>query len=644
MRDRAIRKSLRSVPADLVEMLEQRQLLAALLQSNVNVLVSGSETVISQPVTFTAVVGTLDAATTLPTGTVTFVDDADQDGTPETTLGTIGVTDGVAQFSTSTLSPGFHAVTASYSGDGVFTAAESDPASHHVTYPTVIDILVVYTQSALNQALAWDIDITNWIYAAVAEVNEACINSQIPASAELVYATKTDYVESGNMSTDLERLADPHDGHMDAIPALRNKYGADVVCLWQGPEGDLGGLSYMMQSLNDPSNPYLAYMTVRQDNSTEPAYAFAHEMGHILGATHDHATAASQGDTTGGLYGDSYGYRFTVNGEAYHDLMAYDDPNITGTQTTIPYYSNPDVLYEGVPTGVAGYADAARAMRSAAPVVAKYRPTKVPPSTPTTLKLATSASTAEVSQPVTLTATITKKNASQQTPAGTVTFYDGATILDTVDVASSKATWTGMLSSTGAHNLRAVYVADDFFGGSVSAVKTVGCYQVNLDGADLLSVVGSDRADSISVAAARGRVSVHIAGRSYTFDSTAVNGLLIQGGDGNDKIRIGSGLAAATVDGGAGNDTLYGGTGNDQLYGDEGDDRLYGGGGNDTLDGGSGLNRLSGDDGDDVLLAYNASADQIQGGKGADSAWFDSVLDTQKDLIEVLHPDEIYEA
>ena len=188
----------------------------------------------------------------------------------------------------------------------------------------------------------------------------------------------------------------------------------------------------------------------------------------------------SQGDITGGLLGDSYGYRFTVGGEAYHDLMAYDDPNITGTQTTIPYYSNPDVLYQGVPTGVAGSANAARAIRSAAPAVAKYRSTKVPSSTPTTLKLSTSVSTAEVSQAITLTATITKKNASQQTPAGTVTFYDGATILDTVDVASSKAIWTGMLGTTGGHNLRAVYVADDFFGGSISAVKTVSCYQVSL--------------------------------------------------------------------------------------------------------------------------------------------------------------------
>ena len=194
------------------------------------------------------------------------------------------LTDGTAQFSTSSLRGGIsHGKRQSYSGDAAFTAAESGPASHHVTYPTVIDILVVYTQSALNQATAWDIDITNWIYAAVAEVNEAFINSQISASAELVYATKTDYVESGSMSTDLQRLADPHDGRMDGIPSLRSKYGADVVCLWQGPEGDMGGLSYMMQSVTDSANPYLAYMTVRQDNSTEPAYAFAHEMGHILG-------------------------------------------------------------------------------------------------------------------------------------------------------------------------------------------------------------------------------------------------------------------------------------------------------------------------------------------------------------------------
>jgi len=636
--------SLRCALAMQVECLEQRQFLAASLQSNVNVLVSGSETVVGKPATFTAVVGTQDAATTLPSGTMTFSDDVDGDGNPDVTLGTASIVDGIAQFSTSALPAGFHWVTASYSGDALFTPADSDAAALHVIYPQVIDILVVYTQSAVNQATSFDVDITSWIYAAIAEVNDAFINSQIPASAELVYAAKTDYVETGNMSTDLQRLADPGDGYMDAVPALRSKYGADVMCLWQEAQldGDLGGLAYMMQSLTDPMNPSLACMTVRQDNSTAPVYAFAHEIGHILGAAHDHETAAGGAGGSGGLYGDSYGYRFTVNGEPYHDLMAYDDPNITGTQTTIPYYSNPDVLYDGVPTGVAGYANAARAIRAAAPVVSKYRPTKVPASTPTTLRLSASTSMVEVSQAVTLTATIAKKNASQQTPQGTVTFYDGATILDTVDVISSKAMWTGTLAATGGHSLRAVYVADDFFGGSVSAVKKVSAYQVNLSGDGTLNVVGSDRADSISVALIRGRISVKMAGWSDAFDAASVHGILISAGEGNDLIRIGAGVGAATIYGGAGNDTLYGGAADDELYGEEGDDRLYGGGGNDTLDGGAGRNRLAGGDGDDMLVAFNGLADVLQGDKGVDTAWFDSMLDIRKDVIETLHPDEAH--
>lgn len=198
-----------------------------------------------------------------------------------------------------------------------------------------------------------------------------------------------------------------------------------------------------------------------------------------------------------------------------------------------------------------------------------------------------------------------------------------------------------MLSATGGHNLRAVYVADDFFGGSVSAVKKASAYQVALEDDGTLMVTGSDRADRVTLALSNGTVLLRIAGRSYTYDPASVHGLLISGNEGNDLLRVGVGIGPATLYGGAGNDALYGGTADDQLYGEDGNDRLFGGGGNDLLAGGLGLNRLAGDDGDDTLVAFNSSADQLKGGNGIDTAWFDSVLDIKRDVIETLRPDEL---
>ncbi len=80
----------------------------------------------NQSVTFTASVASA------ATGTITFLD-----GT--TTLGTGAVNNGTATFSTSSLTPGIHPITASYGGDPNYSAAVSTPLSQTVnkTTPTL---------------------------------------------------------------------------------------------------------------------------------------------------------------------------------------------------------------------------------------------------------------------------------------------------------------------------------------------------------------------------------------------------------------------------------------------------------------------------------------------------------------------------
>src|SRR5262249_3818443 len=72
-------------------------------------------------------------------------------------------------------------------------------------------------------------------------------------------------------------------------------------------------------------------------------------------------------------------------------------------------------------------------------------------------------------------------------------------------------------------------------------------------------------------------------------------------GPGND-VFIGTGGAAANVDGDDGNDRLVGGSNADHLFGSEGNDRLIGGAGNDRLDGGLGVDTLPGGPGRDHFV------------------------------------------
>jgi hypothetical protein len=96
-----------------------------------------------------------------------------------------------------------------------------------------------------------------------------------------------------------------------------------------------------------------------------------HEWGHNLGAGHDHLTddPARRADRA---FPDSYGYVSDAGGFA--TVMAYDGPTCPPAGCERVYhFSNPAVSWRGHPTGVAGYADNARALNLLGPAVAAYR-------------------------------------------------------------------------------------------------------------------------------------------------------------------------------------------------------------------------------------------------------------------------------
>lgn len=123
------------------------------------------------------------------------------------------------------------------------------------------------------------------------------------------------------------------------------------------------------------------------------------------------------------------------------------------------------------------------------------------------------------------------------------------------------------------------------------------------------------------------------------------------------------------INGRLGDDTIDGGAGNDELQGGYGNDDLMGGAGNDILDGGHGEDVLNGGDGDDFLIAqadgregYVAfdpdrdegdplneldpvtgklypdqplpADDVLTGGKGADSFYFQTLINAKQRFIE----------
>ena len=405
-----------------------------------------------------------DSSSPLPTGSVTLKD------TDGTVLGTAALANGQTTLNILNLPRGYHQITASYSGDAVYRSLDSStPLAVHVGAATVVDLLVLYTPAAADEISSFGVNIKDLIYAAVADMNDALLNSLINLSLELADVVQTPYVESGSLSSDLGRLSTSGDGYMDEAASLRSSYGADLVCLFVA-DGDAGGLAYTMSSTTDPENASRGFSVVVAGQSAGPVYTLAHELGHNFGAVHDLENSDGPG-----LYADSYGYRFTgADGVLYHDIMSYDPGQ------TIPYYSNPAVSYEGVSTGQSGLADVARTINASAPVVAAYEPTRVALVTPTQTTLHFGG-VLDGQAPVTLTASVTGLQPNPHTPEGTVTFLDGDIVLGSAALTNGVASLTTWMDGDTPHEVRALYTNDDYFGDSISPVITLQKLSVHLD-------------------------------------------------------------------------------------------------------------------------------------------------------------------
>ena len=239
-----------------------------------------------------------------------------------------------------------------------------------------IDVMVVYTPLVRRQqggraAIEALIDLL------VTETNQAYENSGVIHRIRLVLREEVDYVEDGDSSIDLDRLASYPDEYMDHIHMLRDLYAADLVHILVG-RSDFGGLAQRGGEFG---------LTAGFVGLT-----FTHELGHNMGLRHDRYTSGVP------RTGFRYGY---VNQRAFEPgapvsarwitIMAY------GRQCSevghfgcpqVAYFSNPELTYNGDPmgvpfdhpsTGADGPADAVRGLNERREITANFRRSSAAP-------------------------------------------------------------------------------------------------------------------------------------------------------------------------------------------------------------------------------------------------------------------------
>ncbi|WP_457574635.1 choice-of-anchor D domain-containing protein [Desulfolithobacter sp.] len=242
---------------------------------------------------------------------------------------------------------------------------------------SVIDVMVLYTNGLATSYVTTDL-IQGRIQYLVDVANDSYINSNINTRLRLVYSQAVSYGDDIPTSDALDDLTS-NNGVFADVETLRTRYGADQVTLLRSFVGEYCGLAWLMTG-DDAAYAY----AVVADGSYQGAYCddltYVHEVGHNLGCAHDRNHAVFSG-----IYPYSYGYQFEAGGVGYRTIMAYD---CADGCTQINYFSNPNVLYEGVATGVpAGLAEAAdnaATIEQTRLVVAAYRSSVHPVLAPST--------------------------------------------------------------------------------------------------------------------------------------------------------------------------------------------------------------------------------------------------------------------
>ncbi|HMS41680.1 MAG TPA: M12 family metallo-peptidase [Pyrinomonadaceae bacterium] len=217
-----------------------------------------------------------------------------------------------------------------------------------------IDVLVVYTTATKN-FLGGDAQAQTLAQQAIDATNTAYINSKIRQRVRMVHAQEYLYTETTSGSTDLSNLRSNVD-----IQNLRNTHRADLVSMIGEIQGACG-VGYLMgaDSPNSQNNGF----TVTARSCAVGNLSFAHELGHNMGSAHNPENGSSS------TY--SFGFGHYVNGN-YRTVMSYVDPCANGC-TRRPYFSNPNVVFNGFPTGIDNARDNARSINLTADSIANYR-------------------------------------------------------------------------------------------------------------------------------------------------------------------------------------------------------------------------------------------------------------------------------
>jgi hypothetical protein len=270
--------------------------------------------------------------------------------------------------------------TAAAAGTATTAGRATTPAANAAAGDTIVDVLVLYTAGfKTRNGNLWSTRIAQLI----ALSNQAYIDSGVSMRVRLVGSEQVGEPDNTPNSNTLNALA-RGTGNFAGVPALRKKYGADLVTLVRpfnaNAQGGNCGVAYIGGYNGAPVSAYAAYGYSVVSDGRDVAgtgyyctdYTFTHELGHNMGLMHDRDTVARQG---GGKGSHDYAFGFGRSG-SFGSVMSYVSP-------VIGRFSNPDLktcggsFACGAPVGTPTSAHNALALNNNRGAIAAFSPATV---------------------------------------------------------------------------------------------------------------------------------------------------------------------------------------------------------------------------------------------------------------------------
>jgi hypothetical protein len=454
----------------------------------VTLISSANPSTTNQPVTFTA------SVPISATGTVTYLD-----GT--TVLGTGTIVNGVATLTTGLLAAGSHTVTASYSGDANNSAATSAPLTQTVNKSTPVLPAPGVSSSSVDVGTA--VTITETVPAGVTGPVSFYNGGMLLGTAPIINGVATLVAPSLPVGTDAITASTPADGNNNAatspattvtvskttpvltaptVSATNPAAGTPVTITQTLPTGATGTVSFY------DGGTLLGAAPVINGSATLTTSALPVGSAPLSTVTSPSATtnAATSPVTTINVTKGvgAVSLSSSANPAAYNQAITFTAVSNTGAAGVVTFMESSTVLGVGAinASGIATLTTSSLAIGSHSVTAVFAGDTNYSAATsavlvqvvskvPTAITLGQSSAMQLSTTGVTFTANV---SGPTPTPTGTVTFFDGETVLGTallntsgtatvsLSISGNAAFFTNKLTA-GSHQITAVYSGDASF-------------------------------------------------------------------------------------------------------------------------------------------------------------------------------------